>query len=130
LRRKNQAFDAKKGTCQKDSRIRGTKERSREKIPGSGGCCGKKDFRIRRTKEWSREKIPGSGGQCGKNNKKKNETENRFQDQAVRIWRHIKRRKDELLVPCDFLLGSVGVVIGAPVPQCEKEAHEKDSRIR
>jgi hypothetical protein len=56
---------------QKDSRIRGTKEWSREKIPGSSGCCGKKDSRIRGTKEWSREKIPGSGGQCGKKNKTK-----------------------------------------------------------
>jgi hypothetical protein len=46
---------------QKDARIRGSKELSREKISGSGGCCGKKDFRIRGTKEWSREKIPGSG---------------------------------------------------------------------
>ena len=46
---------------QKDARIRGSKEWSREKIPGSGGFCGKKDFRIRGTKEWSREKIPGSG---------------------------------------------------------------------
>jgi hypothetical protein len=56
---------------QKDSRIRGTKEWSREKIPGSSGCCGKKDSRIKGTKEWSREKIPGSGGQCGKKNKTK-----------------------------------------------------------
>jgi hypothetical protein len=71
LRRKNQAVDGKKEACQKDSRIRGIKERSREKIPGSGSSCGKKDFRIRRTKEWSREKIPGSGGQCGKKNTKK-----------------------------------------------------------
>jgi hypothetical protein len=101
LRRKNQAVDAKREACQKDSRIRGTKEWSREKIPRLGSCCGKKDFRIRRTKDWSREKIPGSGGQCGK----KNETEKRFQDQAVRIQRHIKRRKDSRLVPCDFLLG-------------------------
>jgi hypothetical protein len=46
---------------QKDVRIRGSKEWSTEKIPGSGGCCGKKDFRIRGTKDWSREKIPGSG---------------------------------------------------------------------
>jgi hypothetical protein len=103
LRRKNQVVDAKKEACQKDSSIRGTKEQSREKIPRSGGCCGKKDFRIKRTKEWSREKIPGSGGQCGK--KKKNETKKRFQDQAVRIWRHMKRKKDGRLVPCDFLLG-------------------------
>jgi hypothetical protein len=36
---------------QKDSRIRGTKEWSREQIPGSSGCCGKKDSRIRGTKE-------------------------------------------------------------------------------
>jgi hypothetical protein len=62
LRRKNQAVDAKKEACQKDSRIRGTKEQSRENIPGSGGCCGKKNFRIRRTKEWSREKVLGSDG--------------------------------------------------------------------
>jgi hypothetical protein len=47
---------------QKDARIRGSKEWSREKISGSGGCCGKKDFRIR--------------GQ-------KNGAEKRFQDQAV-----------------------------------------------
>ena len=76
MRRKNQAVDAKKKACQKDSRIRGTKKRSREK-------------------------IPGSGGQCGKKKKKKK----RFQDQAVRIRRHMKRRKDGGLVPCDFLLG-------------------------
>jgi hypothetical protein len=63
LRRKNHVVDAKKEACQKDSRIRGTKERSREKIPRSGDCCGKKDFRIRRTKEWSRKKILGSGSQ-------------------------------------------------------------------
>jgi hypothetical protein len=89
LRRKNQAVDAKKEACQKDSRIRGTKERSRENIPISGGCFGKKDSRIRRTKEWSRENIPGSGGQC----RKKNETEKRFQNQAVRIREHMKRKK-------------------------------------
>jgi hypothetical protein len=71
LRRKNQAVDAKKEACQKDSRIRGTKEQSREKIPRSGGCCGKKDFSIRRTKKWSREMIPGSGGQCRKKKEKK-----------------------------------------------------------
>jgi hypothetical protein len=71
LRRKNQAVDAKKEACQKDSRIRGTKERSREKIPGSGGCCRKKDFRIKWTKEWSREKVPESGVQCGKRTTKK-----------------------------------------------------------
>jgi hypothetical protein len=65
LRRKNQMVDAKKEACQKDSRIRGTKERSREKIPGSGISYGKKDFRIRQTKEWSRKEIPGPGGQCG-----------------------------------------------------------------
>jgi hypothetical protein len=98
LRRKNQEVYAKKEACQKDSRIRGTKERSREKIPRSGGCC-RKDFRIRRTKEWSREMIPGSGGQC----EKKNETKKRFQ--TVRIRRHMNRRKDGRLVPCDFLLG-------------------------
>ena len=46
--------------CQKDSRIRGTKEWSIEKIQGSGSCYGKKDFRIRGTKEWGREKIPES----------------------------------------------------------------------
>ena len=54
---------------QKDSRIRGTKEWSIEKIPGSGSCYGKKDFRIRGTKEWSREKIPGSASRCEKKNK-------------------------------------------------------------
>ena len=69
---------------QKDSRIRGTKEWSREKIPGSSGCCGKKDSRIRGTKEWSREKIPGSGGQCGKKTKTKRK----------------KQRKDCPVVPC------------------------------
>jgi hypothetical protein len=112
LRRKNQAVDVKKEACQKDSRIRGTKEWSREKIPGSGGYCGKKNFRIRQTKEWSREKIPGSGSQCRKKNKQNDVTEKRFQDQAVRIRRHMKRRKDSGLVSCDFLLGSVKVVIG------------------
>jgi len=45
---------------QKDARIRGSKKWKREKIPVSGGFCGKKDFRIRGTKEWSRKKIPGS----------------------------------------------------------------------
>jgi hypothetical protein len=50
LRRKNQVVDVKKEACQKDSRIRGTKERSREIIPKAGGCCGKKDFRISWTK--------------------------------------------------------------------------------
>jgi hypothetical protein len=69
---------------QKDSRIRGTKEWSIEKIPGSGSCCGKKDFRIRGTKEWSREKIPRSAGQCEKKNKTK----------------RMKQRKDCPVVPC------------------------------
>ena len=65
----------------------------------------------------------GSGGQKNEVEKrfqdqvvnaerKKNETKKRFQDQAVRIRRHMKRRKDGGLVPCDFLLGSVEVVIG------------------
>jgi hypothetical protein len=71
LEERNQEVDAKKEVCQKDSRIRGTKEWSREKIPGSSGCCGRKDFRIRGTKEWSKEKIPESGGRCGKKNKTK-----------------------------------------------------------
>jgi hypothetical protein len=57
--------------CQKDSWMRATKEWSREKIPGSSGCCGKKDSRIRGTKEWSRAKIPKSGGECGKKYKTK-----------------------------------------------------------
>jgi hypothetical protein len=69
--------------CQKDSRIRGTKECSREKIPGSGGRCGKKnktkrmkqrkDFRIRQR---CVKRMPGSGDQ-------KNGREKRFQYQAV-----------------------------------------------
>ena len=108
LKERNQEVDAKKEACQKDSRIRETKEWSSEKIPGSSGCCGRKDFRIRGTKEWSRKKIPGSGGRCGKKNKtkrmkqrkdsrirrrcvkrmpgsggQKNGAEKRFQDQAV-----------------------------------------------
>jgi hypothetical protein len=70
---------------QKDSRIRGTKEWSREKIPGlRGSCCGKKDFRIRGTKEWSSEKIQGSAGRCKKKNKTK----------------RMKQRKDCPVVPC------------------------------
>jgi hypothetical protein len=71
LKERNQEVDGKKEACQKDSRIRGTKKWSSEKIPGSSCCCGRKDFRIRGTKEWSREKIPGSGGRCGKKNKTK-----------------------------------------------------------
>ena len=47
-----------------------------------------------------------------KKEQKENVTEKIFQDQAVRIRRHMKRRKDGGLVPCDFLLGSVEVVIG------------------
>jgi hypothetical protein len=66
----------------------GQKNGAEKKIPGSGGCCGKNNFRIRRTKEWSREKFPGSG-----KSEKKNVTEKRFQDQAVRIRQHMKRRK-------------------------------------
>jgi hypothetical protein len=71
LEERNQEVDVKKEVCQKDSRIRGTKEWSSEKIPRSSGCCARKDFRIRRTKEWSKEKIPGSGSRCRKKNKTK-----------------------------------------------------------
>ena len=47
-----------------------------------------------------------------KKEQKENVTEKIFQDQAVGIQRHMKTRKYGGLVPCDFLLGSVGVVIG------------------
>ena len=72
LKERNQEVDAKKEACQKDSRIRGTKEWSSEKIPGSSGCCGRKDFRIRGTKEWSRK---------------------RFQDQAVDAEKRTKQKE-------------------------------------
>jgi hypothetical protein len=55
---------------QKDSRIRGTKEWSREKIPGSSGQCGKKNktkqIKQRKDSSISRrcvKRTPGSGGQ-------------------------------------------------------------------
>ena len=50
LKERNQEVDEKKEACQKDSRIRETKEWSSEKIPGSSGCCRRKDFRIKGTK--------------------------------------------------------------------------------
>jgi hypothetical protein len=88
LEERNQEVDAKKEVFQKDSRIRGTKKWSSEKIPGSSGCCGKKDFRIRGTKEWSKEKIPGSGGRCGKMNKTKRMQQRK--DSRIR-WRCVKK---------------------------------------
>ena len=72
LKERNQEVDGKKEACQKDSRIRGTKKWSSEKIPGSSGCCGRKDFRIRGTKEWSRK---------------------RFQDQAVDAEKRTKQKE-------------------------------------
>jgi hypothetical protein len=145
--RGKESVDAKKEACQKDSRIRGTKEWSSEKISGSSGCCRRKDFRIKGTKEWSREKIPGSGGQSGKKNKtksmkqrkdfrirqrcikrmpgsggQKNGAEKRFQDQAVDAQKERNREK----IPGSGRDASKGLK-----DQGDKRMEQrKDSRIR
>ena len=96
-----------------------------KRTPGLGGQKNGAEKRFQDQAVAAERRTSGSGGQKNgvekrfqdqavnaEKRKKKNETEKRFQDQAVRIRRHMKRRKDGGLVPCDFLLGSVGVVIG------------------
>jgi hypothetical protein len=93
-----------------------------KRTPGSGGQKNGAEKRFQDQAVAAERRTSGSGGQKNGvekrfqdqvvNAEKKNETVKRFQDQAVRIRRHMKRRKYGRLVPCDFLLGSVGVVIG------------------
>jgi hypothetical protein len=97
-----------------------------KRTPGSGGQKNGAEKKFQEQAVAVERRTLGSGRQNNgiekrfqdqavnaEKRKKKNETEKRFQDQAVRIWRHMKRSTDGRLVPCDFLLGSVGGYWGA-----------------
>jgi hypothetical protein len=93
------------------------------RTPGSGGQKNGSQKRFQDQVVAAERRTSGSGGQkngvekrfqdqvVNAEKRKKKKTEKRFQDLAVRIRRHMKRRKDGGLAPCDFLLGSVGVVV-------------------
>jgi hypothetical protein len=101
------------------------KKKHVKRTPGSGGQKNGAEKIFQDQAITAERRTSGSGGKKievekrfqdqaanAEKRTKTNVTEKRFQDQAVRIRRHMKRRKYGGLVPCDFLLGSVEVVIG------------------